>query len=131
MTIQALRAQTGRALGFGAGFDGTPAAYSLLSVSDQVALTNAMKAAIRSNPADFTPTQVAIAGTPDIGAPESYGLGEIATDFFGEMGNQAQQINPLSSVNRTAFAVVLGAALVLGAGAYFFAKGGGKLPDIT
>lgn len=123
MTITELRAATGRALGFGDDFDGTPAAYSTLSLDSQIALTNAMKAAIRANPAGYSAGAVAIAQTADISPPEAYSLGQKVADFFGEMEHQAQELNPLSTVNRKALFTILGIVAAVAAGAYFYAKG--------
>lgn len=47
-------------------------------------------------------------------APESLGIGEATGIFFGELANQAQEINPLSDRNRGSLAWWLMLTLTLG-----------------
>lgn len=64
-------------------FDGTPAAYANLDPADQIALTNAMNAYIRANPAQANAIQRQIAGNPPIQAPEKLTVAEKATQLPG------------------------------------------------
>ena len=119
--ITSLRATLGQSLGYGSGFDGSPLAYSQLSADQQLALVNRLKAYILAAPDQFNATQLALAGRPPLELTTDYTVGEQVADFFGEMGNQAvdlnANINPFSERNR---GWVLGAA-VAGLAVYFLA----------
>lgn len=76
-------------------------------------------------PAQFGQTAQAILAKGPQPAPEPYSIGEAIGDFGSEFANQAQQINPLSSLNRGTLAwwmmILGGLALVV----FIFVKSGG------
>lgn len=127
MTIQELRAQCGKALGFGSWltpFDGSVAAYGELSAEDQAALANAMYAYIRAHPSEFSSQQVKQASTMHAAGPDTSSNWGV---FVDEVANQADALNPFSEQNRAWFAAVVIGCVVIGSAAYFFAKGGGSV----
>lgn len=137
MTIPELRRKIGQEMGLGSflfPFDGSPSAYRDLAPADQITLTNRMNAYVRAHPDEFTPIVQGLAQKPDIEQPTEYGLGAMASDFVGEMANQAEAINPLSEQNRGKTALMLFAVVAIAAGAYFFARGNAagplKLPKL-
>lgn len=118
MTITELRAKIGSEVTGDPFFKGTPEAYrDELTDAQRITVTNRMADYIRKNPTQFSTAQVAVANRQkDISAPVDYTFGDKVSDFFGEVANQAEDINPLSQKNRgkTAAALLI-SAVVLGA----------------
>lgn len=113
MNITELRKQIGQNLGFGSGFDGTPNAYSKLSASNQIRLTDAMAQYIANHPSGFTPDQVAMSERRVESSLFGSGLNDTSFDwgmFGNEMLNEANTI--VGNVGKTLSLVLLVAAVV-------------------
>lgn len=87
---------------------------------------------IVNNPQFFSTAQIERAtrrvGSALYGVPlETYSLGDAASDFFGEMANQAEEINPLSARNRTKTVIVVVLGVVVAAIAFGWSAGA-KIP---
>lgn len=122
MTAQELSKLVGDQMGLGSWLSpwgGTPAEYSDLDDATKIELTNRMRAYIREHPADFTAAQVSLAnsGAGYTEAPDANGLGSDIATFFGEVGNQAadlnQTLNPFSERNRGYVLAAVAVGLVL------------------
>lgn len=122
MTATELRRLKGLEMGLGSWFSpwtGTAAEFERLSLADRVELTNRMRAYIRENPAEFPAAVVTVAhsGTGATSAPDSYGITAAAADFFGEISDQAadlnQTLNPFSERNRGYVLAAVAVGLVL------------------
>lgn len=110
----------------------TPADYADLPTTQKDKVALAAAHFVSANPAYFSATQVRLAnnllGAGVVGSPVSdYDLGDAVADFTGEAINQAQQINPFSTLNRTT-TLVLAVGVVLAAVVAYSYAAGGKLP---
>lgn len=91
--------------------------YVKLDPSTQIAITNTMKAEIASNPEEYSPEQVKVANSPEIGDIEEFtfgdavssavqGAGEGASKFGLNLGSGIQTALTLGALASGAFAVV-------------------------
>jgi hypothetical protein len=117
---QALRDARGARARAALGLSGIPPAD--WTYDQRTAYNKAVAAAILADSAGATAQDLATAqrvSAKDYSPLERYAFGDQVGDFFGEVVNQAEEINPLSERNRSTSRLVIIGAILLAAVAYF------------